>query len=77
MKTLKSILKDIKYSGIADERKIECISYDSRKIRDNCLFIAINGFKSNGHNYINQAIKSGAVAILVDSNFKKEFSVPL
>ena len=56
MKTLKSILKGIKYSGIADERKIECISYDSRKIRDNCLFIAINGFKSNGHNYINQAI---------------------
>ena len=77
MKTLKSILKGIKYSGIADERKIECISYDSRKIRDNCLFIAINGFKSNGHNYINQAIKSGAVAILVDSNFDKEFAVPL
>ena len=77
MKTLKSILKGIKYSGIADERIIECISYDSRKIKDNCLFIAINGFKSNGHHYIDQAIKSGAVAILVDSNFDKNFSIPL
>ena len=77
MKTLKSILENVEYSGMADTRKIECISYDSRKIKNNSLFIAINGFKSDGHDYIDQAIKLGAVAILVNSRFNKEYSVPL
>ena len=77
MKKLNSILEGIQYHGLADNRLIESISYDSRKIKNNSLFIAISGFESDGHNYIKEAIKAGAVAILVDINFDQEYSVPL
>ena len=77
MKKLNSILEGIKYSGKADNRLIESISYDSRKIKNKSLFIAVNGFKNDGHNYIDSAIKSGAVAVLADINFNKEYPVPL
>jgi len=77
MKKLSSILEGIKYFGTADNRLIESISYDSRKIKNNSLFIAISGFESDGHNYIKNAIKEGAVAILVDINFDQKYSIPL
>ena len=77
MKKLNSILEGINYYGKADNRLIESISYDSRKIKNKSLFIAVNGFNNDGHNYIDSAIKSGAVAVLVDINFNKEYSVPL
>ena len=72
MKKLSSILDGIEYFGVADDRLIESISYDSRKIKNNSLFIAISGFESDGHNYIKNAIKAGAVAILVDINFDQD-----
>lgn len=40
------------------------ITFDSRKVKANTLFIALKGTKSNGHSFINQAIASGASAIL-------------
>tara|TARA_B100000029_G_scaffold426598_1_gene435573 strand:+ start:2693 stop:4132 length:1440 start_codon:yes stop_codon:yes gene_type:complete len=77
MKKLNSILKGIEYSGKADSRIIECISYDSRKIKNNSLFIAIRGLNTDGHHYIDDAIKLGAVAILVDYDCKNDSTVPL
>ena len=77
MKKLNSIMAGIKYSGQVDDRLIESISYDSRKIKNNSLFIAINGFETNGHKYIDKAIKAGAVAVLVDTNFNKKYSIPI
>ncbi len=77
MKPLNLILEGIEYLGKADNRPIESISYDSRKTKINSLFIAINGFKNDGHNYIDDAIKAGAVAVLVDLNFDKEYSIPI
>ena len=77
MKPLNLILEEIEYLGKADNRSIESISYDSRKTKINSLFIAINGFKNDGHNYIDDAIKAGAVAVLVDLNFDKEYSIPI
>ena len=50
MKPLNLILEGIECLGKVDNRPIESISYDSRKIKINSLFIAINGFKNDGHN---------------------------
>ena len=77
MKKLNSILDGVKYYGKADSRLIESISYDSRKIKNNSLFIAINGLESDGHNYINEAINKGAIAILANIDYDKKYSVPL
>ena len=51
---------------------IDKITYDSRKIDKNTLFICIKGFKNDGHDYIDEAIKKGAKAFLVESDVYKE-----
>lgn len=54
---------DIEISGIA---------YDSRKVKSDSLFVCVEGFKADGHNFITAAIENGAKALLV----QKEVSVP-
>ena len=77
MKKLNNILNGIKYSGKIDERVINEIFYDSRKVQENSLFIAIQGMNYDGHQYIDQAIKLGANAIVVDKIIQKSYSVPI
>ncbi|HMP89815.1 MAG TPA: UDP-N-acetylmuramoyl-L-alanyl-D-glutamate--2,6-diaminopimelate ligase [Kiritimatiellia bacterium] len=43
---------------------IEGIAYDSRQVRPNYLFVAIRGEKVNGEDYIDDAIRRGAVAVV-------------
>lgn len=48
------------------EREIAAIEYDSRKIRPGSLFVCIKGLKSDGHDFIPQAVEKGAAALLVE-----------
>ena len=50
------------------------IRYDSRRVAPGDLFVAIKGFESDGHEYIQQALDSGAAAILCTE--PQEESVP-
>lgn len=43
---------------------ISDICYDSRLAKPGDLFVAIEGFRSDGHDYIDSAVKGGAVAVL-------------
>jgi UDP-N-acetylmuramoyl-L-alanyl-D-glutamate--2,6-diaminopimelate ligase len=51
--------------NLADE--INDIAYDSRKVGKDSLFVAIRGYKDDGHKYIEQAIQSGATCIVAES----------
>jgi UDP-N-acetylmuramoyl-L-alanyl-D-glutamate--2,6-diaminopimelate ligase len=42
------------------------IAYDSRKVRPGSLFIALRGEKVDGHDFIDQAVNAGAVAVVVE-----------
>ncbi|MHB1484661.1 MAG: UDP-N-acetylmuramoyl-L-alanyl-D-glutamate--2,6-diaminopimelate ligase [Saccharofermentanales bacterium] len=44
------------------------IAYDSRKVSKGSLFVCIEGFISDGHNYISQAIEAGAAAVMVQKD---------
>ncbi|MFQ5454547.1 MAG: UDP-N-acetylmuramoyl-L-alanyl-D-glutamate--2,6-diaminopimelate ligase, partial [Candidatus Zixiibacteriota bacterium] len=44
--------------------EIENIEYDSRLVRGNGLFVAIKGFKQDGYDFVEQAKKNGAVAVI-------------
>lgn len=64
---LKTLLSGMDYTCITGniEQEIDQIIYDSR-IKTKCgLFIAIEGFQTDGHRYIEAAIENGARAILV------------
>ena len=49
---------------------IEDISYDSRSIKKGSMFICIRGNTVDGHDYIDESIKKGAKAILIDKKVK-------
>lgn len=51
------------------ELDIESISHDSRKVINNSLFVAIRGYETDGHKYIKEAIKKGAIAIVIEDLF--------
>ena len=66
LKELLSGIEGLKATGNL-ELDITNIAFDSRKIKDGGLFIAIKGFEQDGHAFINSAIENGANAILVDN----------
>ncbi len=45
---------------------IDKIAFDSREVSENTLFVAIPGTVVNGHDYISQAIKDGATAVICE-----------
>src|SRR5256886_1413752 len=54
------------------DREVESIAYDSRRVQDNALFVAIRGEKSDGHQFVDQAIEQGASVIVAE----REISSP-
>lgn len=44
--------------------EIRGIAYDSRKVKPGYLFVAIKGYETDGHKYIENAVKNGAVAVV-------------
>ena len=53
----------ISFTGDRD-RNISGIEFDSRLVKEGSLFIAVKGSKTDGHDYIQQAVASGAVAVI-------------
>lgn len=56
------------------DENITGIQMDSRKIIKGDLFVAISGFESDGHKFIEQAIANGAVAVVGEQSLS--FTVP-
>lgn len=54
----------IDYTAANREIEIDSVEFDSRKIQANSLFIPLTGGTTDGHDYIQQAIKNGATATL-------------
>ncbi|QTA82089.1 UDP-N-acetylmuramoyl-L-alanyl-D-glutamate--2,6-diaminopimelate ligase [Desulfonema limicola] len=56
----------------ASDINISSIHYNSQEVLPGGLFIAIPGFKSDGHDYIDDALNRGAAAVLVQKPVKKD-----
>lgn len=52
------------------KRKFHAISINSKKIKKNDIFIAIKGLNFDGHDYINEAFKNGAIAAIISDEEK-------
>ncbi len=69
-KYLKNIIKktDAKLVSGSADIEISGLSFDSRKTRKGDLFIAVKGVQTDGHQFIENAVKNGAVAVLAEKD---------
>lgn len=63
---LSQLLKDVKCKVSGNDIEITSIEYDSRKVTKGSLFVAVRGYQTDGHLYIDKAIENGASAILAE-----------
>ena len=73
---LRELLKDIPVlECTADSnQEIENVYYDSRKVTEGSLFVAVSGFTADGNRFIPMALSKGAVAVVTAK--KPEGEVP-
>lgn len=74
---LNSLLESIDIKQSWKERNIDIsgIAYHSRKVKPQNLFVCIQGYKTDGHNYIMGAIANGATAIIVEK-YQEGWDIP-
>jgi UDP-N-acetylmuramoyl-L-alanyl-D-glutamate--2,6-diaminopimelate ligase len=65
LKTLAAAIPVRQIIGPLD-RPVESITYDSRRVQRNGLFVALRGEKADGHDFIGQAIEKGATAVVAE-----------
>lgn len=76
---LREILKDVDYKLVQGDLELEIkdIAYDSRKVKEGVAFVALKGFRVDGHDYIDKAIELGSKVLIVcdDVNVSSDVTV--
>ena len=54
------------------ETEVTSLSYDSRKVKEDAVFVCLSGSRMDGHEFIGEVIKKGAKAVIVE----KDVAVP-
>ncbi|BCV24685.1 UDP-N-acetylmuramoyl-L-alanyl-D-glutamate--2,6-diaminopimelate ligase [Gelria sp. Kuro-4] len=77
-KKLRALLENIPVTtleglGPEDDLSISQIAYDSRRVEPGGLFVAVRGFRQDGHFFLPEALARGARAVVVD---RPEVAVP-
>lgn len=67
---LEKLLTDVEYHVLQGtlEQEVADIAYDSRKVVEGGMFVAIEGTVTDGHQYIESAVKSGASVIVAEKD---------
>ena len=58
----------IQVTGEVERKDVSSICYDSRKVKQDSVFVAMKGVNTNGHRFILDAINNGAIAIILEDN---------
>lgn len=66
---IEEILKGIDVVSVTGKvaATVLSIEFDSRKITQGSLFVAVKGYKSDGHDFIDSVVKSGASAVICET----------
>ncbi len=64
---LSEVLQGISNIESANDFDVEGLSYDSRLVKKNHLFVAVKGLQADGHLFLKQAYDNGACAALVEA----------
>jgi UDP-N-acetylmuramoyl-L-alanyl-D-glutamate--2,6-diaminopimelate ligase len=69
--TFEQILEGAEVLAQSGDAQITGVAYDSRKVKPGFVFVAMKGESSDGNQFIDRAILSGAVAVVSDSDREK------
>ena len=66
-----NLRKLVEHIGISEirgttDREVTSVEFDSRKVNQNCAFVARRGLHVDGHRFIPAAVEKGAVAVFFD-----------
>ena len=72
---LSKLIKNLDFEALNfKDLEISYLSEDSRDVKEGTLFFCISGFQFDGHDFAEEALKKGAVALFVsDKKRAKEF----
>ncbi|MFP4038939.1 MAG: UDP-N-acetylmuramoyl-L-alanyl-D-glutamate--2,6-diaminopimelate ligase [Desulfosudaceae bacterium] len=62
----------LKKNGVLTEPDITSVHYRADRVKPGGLFVAVRGMHSDGHDYIDQALRNGAAAIVTDKDVDKQ-----
>lgn len=67
-KLLNDILYKVALKSVSGDMALEIgsVCFDSRKVKEGSLFVAVKGTQVDGHHYITKAIAQGAIAIVCE-----------
>lgn len=68
MRDLSDIIQGLAFTELQGSADVEisAVVFDSRKVVPGCLFVAVKGTVVDGHDYIEQAVKDGAAAVICE-----------
>ncbi|MEC9414685.1 MAG: UDP-N-acetylmuramoyl-L-alanyl-D-glutamate--2,6-diaminopimelate ligase [Pseudomonadota bacterium] len=69
-------LDDI-YKSFSSDVVVKGVTCDSREVKSGYIFVAIEGEVDRGEDYIDEAVKKGAIAIVASQNYKNKLNVPV
>ncbi len=66
------LVRELDYTLLSGSMEIELtgLAYNSLKVVPGSLFVCLNGFRTDGHDYIPAAVKLGAAALVVERNIQ-------
>ncbi len=67
---LHDLLSGIEHETYSYDFDIKGITDDSRKVKEGYAFIAVPGYENDGHKFINEAYKKGAVTVISQRRIK-------
>jgi len=69
---LKELLQgcDSVNNSLSADRDVKGVAYDSRRVKEGYLFVAIKGERYDGHDFITEAIKKGAIAVIGERDLR-------
>lgn len=69
---LSELLAGVEYELLQGDIDIEIadVEYDSRKVKENALFVCVSGFTTDGHGFISGAHEKGAKALIVEKDLE-------
>ncbi|MEM0951310.1 MAG: UDP-N-acetylmuramoyl-L-alanyl-D-glutamate--2,6-diaminopimelate ligase [Cyanobacteria bacterium P01_H01_bin.74] len=66
-KALVSSVKVLQHNDETANKTVSRVTSDSRDVKPGAVFVALSGSKRDGHQFVEQAVKQGAIAVVVSS----------